>query len=70
MIKTLIDIFFRDEEGNEDKTTTWINCPPEETEKYYLGRWFNRGPRHTTTGMRDDWMMRCYKVEILDMEIK
>lgn len=65
MERCSVRAYFRDEDGRENSIETRINLSPEEARRYYLGKKFNLGPRYENGKMFDDWMMTCYKVEII-----
>lgn len=55
---TIVKVYLKDEQGNEDWFVTPINLSEQEAHKYYLGNTFNMG-------CETDHMMKCYKVEII-----
>lgn len=57
-MKTIVKVYLKDKQGNEDHFVTPINLSEQEAHRYYLGNTFNMG-RET------DHMMECYKVETL-----
>ncbi len=57
-MRTIVKVYLRDGQGNEDHFTTPINLSEEEARKYYLGNTFNMG-------CETDHMMKCWKVEVL-----
>lgn len=57
-MRTIVKVYLRDEQGNEDHFTTPINLSEQEAHKYYLGNVFNMG-------IETDHMMKCYKVETI-----
>lgn len=56
-----VKVFLRDKQGKEDYFTTPIRLTEDEVHKYYVGRWWNMG-------IEDDYLMLCYKIEILHPE--
>lgn len=53
-----VKVFLKDKDGKEDHFTTPIRLTEEGARRYYVGRWLNMG-------IEDDYMMKCYKIEII-----
>ena len=53
-----VKVFLKDKEGKEDHFTTPIRLTKEGAHRYYIGRWLNMG-------IEEDYMMKCYRIEIL-----
>ena len=56
MIRTIVKVYLRDENGELDYFITPINLPEDEAHYYYINKWWNMG-------IVDDHMMQCYAVE-------
>lgn len=60
-MRTIVKVYLKDKQGNEDWFVTPINLPEQEAHENYIGKWLN-------IGRETDHMMKCWKVETLRAE--
>ena len=63
MIRTKVKLYLKGEGGDTDSITTWINLPEQEAHDHYIGKRLN-------IGTVADRMMKCHKVETLNVQDK
>lgn len=61
MTRTTVKVYLEDENGNTDSYITPINLVEQEAHDYFLNKWWNMGTE-------DDHMMKCNRVETLQIE--
>ncbi|WP_284515384.1 hypothetical protein ACNONS_26000 [Bacteroides xylanisolvens] len=61
MIRTKVKLHLKDEGGDVDTITTWINLPEQQAHDHYIGKRLN-------LGTVADRMMKCFKVETLNIQ--